>query len=239
MRRMLGQEVGNMAGDVGMSEATEAVEGQILARAILDALDQGQPPDWNPFDRAYREPLLHQAAVRLPRLVLPGQTPEDVLHGFLCRQVYPRKQACRMLGPTARGERPLRPRLLTSIANFCIDLARAAGAGRQVPDPTAILAITPCQPREELPDFEEVEDVIRSQLKAIREVCPLRRGLNGAAIREALLVRHRLDWSPCFDGTELRSRAGVVSLDLMLLEQVTVWTNEERNTPLVEGGFTL
>jgi hypothetical protein len=92
-----------------------------------------------------------------------------------------------------------------------------------------------------MPDYEDVEHLLRRQVEAIREACPLRRPPRGAAYRESLLLRLRLDWSGGFDGVELRCReAGrSVALNLSLLESLTAWFAEERDMPLVEGGTSL
>src|SRR5690349_5544238 len=98
-----------------MSEPSEVVEGQALARQILDALPRNPKSAWESLDRAHRETLLRRAARRLYQLDLHRDfTPQDVLHGFLVRRVYPERQARKMFTPSARGERPLRPRLLIS-----------------------------------------------------------------------------------------------------------------------------
>jgi hypothetical protein len=225
-----------------MSEPTDAVEGQALARAILQALDQGRPPDWAALDRAYREPLLRVAAARLHRLGLHRQfTPDDAVHDFLRRSVYPPRRARMMFAPSARGERPLSSRLLTSLGNHCTDLGRAAGRRREQGGHEDLVASTPARPADPLPAYEEVEGLLCQQMDAIRAACPPRRRPRGAAYREALLLRHRLDLAGGFDGVELRSErdGGAVLLDLPLLERLTAWTEEERATPLVEGGAVL
>jgi hypothetical protein len=222
-----------------MSEPMEVVTGQALARDILGALDRGETPDWAAFDRAYRKPLLRQAASRLQRLDLHRRfTPEDALHDFLQHRIYPPRQARNMFAPSARGERQLLPRLLTSLAHRCVDLARRAGAGREWGENEERLANAPAPAEPRLPDYEEVESLVLQQLDAIRRACAPRRRPRGAAYREALLVRLRLDWAGGFDGVELRSEEDdqPVVLNLPLLEQLTAWTDEEAATPLVEGG---
>jgi hypothetical protein len=230
------------AGDANMSEPIEVVEGQGLARCVLEALDRGQVPDWAALDRAYRDPLLRTASVRLHHLDLHRDfTPEDVLHGFLQQRVYPPRQARKMFAPCARGERPLRPRLRASLGNYCYDLARSPELARQWGEPQDMLANSPAPADEPLPKYEEVQQLLERQMTALRRACPLRRRPRGVAYREALLLRLRLDWAGGFDGVELRSEAtgGVIALTLPLLEQLTAWTNEEQAMPLVEGGVQL
>jgi hypothetical protein len=225
-----------------MSDQTEVVEGQALARAVLEALDQERTPDWDALDRAYREPLLRVAAARLRRLGLHRHsTPEDVLHGFLAQRVYPPRRAREMFAPSAGGARPLRSRLMASLGNYCTDLTRSPAARRERGAPDDLLAHTPARPDDPLPAYEEVERLLGRQMRAIREGCPPRRRQHGAPYREALLLRLRLDWAGAFDGVELRSEAAgrPVSLTLALLEELTVWTDDERGAPLVEGGITL
>jgi hypothetical protein len=224
-----------------MSQPTEDVEGQALAQAVIDALDQGRTPDWEALDHAYREPLLRQAAARLRRLGVEHRfTPEDALHDFLVRRVYPAEQARAMFTRPARGERPLRGRLLLSLARHCAALARSSAA-QERSEAVDLLASAPERPRAELPPYEEMERLVLRQLAAIRAACPLRRRPHGAACCESLLVRFRLDWAAHFDGIELRRTGTTASvvLDLPLLEQLTPWTEDERAMPLVEGGATL
>ncbi len=61
------------------------------------------------------------------------------------------------------------------------------------------------------------------------------------AYREALLLRHRLDWAGILHGIELRSeRTGhPVTFDLPMLEDLTPWDDEDCVMPLVEGGILL
>jgi DNA-directed RNA polymerase specialized sigma24 family protein len=225
-----------------MSEATEDVEGQAIARAVLDALDRDQAPDWEALDRAYHGQLLSQARACVRRRGLQGQlTEEDLLHDFLVKRVYPPKRARQMFGPTARGDRPLCPRLLASLGNHCVDLARTLG---RRPDrggqPEA--AANQAAPEEApLPPFEDLVDLLHRQNAAVRAACGLRRRPHGAAYREALLVRLRLDWAGAFDGVELQSQetGRPVLLTLPLLEELTSWTDQERAVLLVEGGAAL
>jgi hypothetical protein len=220
-----------------MSAQHEVVEGQGLARAVLDALDRRHTPDWEALDRTYRADLLRVAGARLRRYDQAGRLqPEDVLHEFLLARVYPPEQARKMFGPTARGERPLRLRLQTSLANFCVDLVRAAHRRREQLNPGAALANAPASAHP-LPTYEEVASLLGRQMAAIRKVCPPRQRPDGAAYREALLLRLRLDWAGAFDGTSLRSEGGgEVSLTLDVLETLTAWTKDEVAMPLVEGG---
>jgi hypothetical protein len=224
-----------------MSEQSVPVEGQTLARSVLDALERGETPDWTALDRAYREPLLQTATARLRRLQKQHElTPEDVLHDFLQRRIYPASQARKMFTASANGERPLRPRLLTSLANHCSDMVRANPARRQRGEQTSILASIPAPVEIALPDYEEVVVLLRRQMDAIRDACPVRRGPHGGAYREALLLRLRLEWAGGFDRVALRSAMGRdVILDLPLLEELTPWTEEEKARPLVEDGISL
>ncbi len=223
-----------------MSEPIEVVDGQALARRILEALDGGQAPDWASLDRAYSEVLLRAAADRVRRLErLSRFSPEDVLHDFLLCRVYPPAQARGMFAASAKGDRPLRPRLLASLGNHCFDLARAPEI-RLVQGHEGRLAMVPAPAKDQLPAYEEVENLLRRQMAAIRNACPARRRPNGAAYLEAILLRLRLEWAGGFDGVELRSSSGqAVVLTLQRLEELTAWTDDERAMPLTEGGIPL
>src|SRR5262249_46082414 len=149
-------------------------------------------------------------------------TAEDVLHDFLVRRVYPPRQARMMFASSARGERPLRPRLLASIANHTADLGRSVRRRRERGGsddlPLSEESVSAAVP----PRYEEVEHHLRRQMVAIRAACPLRRRPRGAAYREALLLRQRLDVAAGL-GAALRSElsGADVVLDLSQLERLT------------------
>jgi hypothetical protein len=229
-------------GDADMSEATEDVEGQAIARAVLEALDRGQFPDWTALDRAYHDQMLKQARARVRCCGLQGHlTDEDVLHDFLVRRVYPPERARQMFTLSARGERPLGPRLLTSLANYCVDVARRLGRRADCAEYPETVANRAAPDVASFPLYEEVGELLRQQHNAVRTAYGPRRRPHGAAYREALLVRLRLDWAGAFDGVELPSQEGgrPVELTLRLLEELTGWSEEERAMPLVENGVTL
>ncbi len=105
--------------DFGMSAA---VEGRDIALSILS----GDPQrGWSAFLERYEEQLKRQAGAILrwaPSLHSFGQE-EDLVQGFLADQVMSRPDA--MLGPAARGEQPLWPRLSRSFTNYCNQLGRS------------------------------------------------------------------------------------------------------------------
>jgi DNA-directed RNA polymerase specialized sigma24 family protein len=222
-----------------MSDANEAVEGQSLANEILRALDEGRRVNWDPLERAYGQ-ALRRAAGALLASSAPSTawTADDVWHDFLVCRVLPRALARKMFAPSARGEAPLRPRLLTSLGNHFIDLVRSDRARRVQYGGDDILAAVPERVAQPLPTYEEVRDLVGRQQAAIRNACPLRRRPNGAAYRESLLVQLRLDWAGGFDGVRLCSQTAAepVELSLALLERLTAWHDQEDATPLVEGG---
>jgi hypothetical protein len=103
-------------------------QGQDIARRLLDALNANQPRDWNPFQAAYQRWLLHVAVGRLgryPALRAHFANAEELVNEFLVEKVYPERASRRMLDAPARGECPLRPRLATSLRNFCLDVLRS------------------------------------------------------------------------------------------------------------------
>src|SRR6266446_3335839 len=101
-----------------MTEPSEAVEGQSLAQATLTALDSGDPELWAAFVRAYHDRLLRMCSRYLKRYETLRRQFDDVealLNDFLARKVFPEQRARSLLGPSARGERPLCPRLFASL----------------------------------------------------------------------------------------------------------------------------
>ena len=113
----------------------EAVEGQNLAIAIL----QGDPnAAWEAFRKRYESQLIRRAEgllMRAPTLRAFGQA-EDLVQGFLVDQVISRPDV--MLGPAARGEKPLWPRLSRSLGNYCIQTLRPLARHPEVVSEDAI-----------------------------------------------------------------------------------------------------
>ncbi len=99
----------------------DTVEGQDIALAVLgEAWDSGLQA----LRDRYESLLIRQAERLLrdkPTLRSSGQA-EDLVQGFLADRVISRPRE--MLGPTARGERPLWPRLSLSFRHYCIQILR-------------------------------------------------------------------------------------------------------------------
>ena len=223
-----------------MAKQTGEVEGQALAHRLLEALSAARTPDWAAFQSTYNSWLMHVASGCLSRHRGLGSqfgSPEELVNAFLADKVLSPRQARLMLGGPARGESPLRPRLAVSLRNYCIDVLRS---GRPTRTHEATDALEKVEAREELPlpDYEDVEAIIRRQLPAIRAHLPLNAG---APYRSALLLRHRLDWAGVFDGVRLRSASEGrdVELSLPVLERLTVWQTDELSTRLGESLLTL
>jgi hypothetical protein len=223
-----------------MATESGAGEGQALADRLLEALDAGRPPDWDAFLSAYRFWLTHVAAGCLTRNSKFGsefESPEELVNAFLAEKVFPPRQARLMLGAPARGECPLRPRLATSLRNFCIDVLRSRPPVG-VWETADALDIAEARNEMPLPDYEDVASAIVRQLGAIRACLPVQQG---APYRPALLLRHRLDWAGVFDGVRLHQTSGgdSVELTLAVLEELTAWENDELQTRLGESLVTL
>jgi hypothetical protein len=223
-----------------MTGQSGEVEGQALARRLLDSLNAKQRPDWEAFDEVYREWLLHVAAgfrSRYPALDRHFQGPEDVLQGFLAEKVYPPEQARKMLGGPANGECPLRPRLAASLRNYCVDVLRSPTAVRHTQPPDTLEWVEAPEP-EPLPDVEDVVALIRRQVNAIRASLPVS---DRVPYRLALLLRLRLDWAGVFNGMQLPQSGGVgrVELSLAGLERYIAWENAEAGARLGESSLTL
>jgi DNA-directed RNA polymerase specialized sigma24 family protein len=216
------------------------VEGQALARRLLSSLDARQRPDWEAFDGVYREWLLHVAAgcrSRYPALDRHFQSPQEVVQSFLAEKVYPPEQARRMLTGPANGECPLRPRLATSLRNYCVDVLRSPAAVHHTEPSEALEWIEAPEP-DPLPDVEDLIALIRRQLKAIRSSLPVSAG---APYRLALLLRLRLDWAGVLNGVELPQSGGTgrVEVSLADLERYIAWESSEAETRFGESPLTL
>jgi hypothetical protein len=215
-------------------------EGQALAHRLLEALDAGRPPDWGAFHSTYRRWLLHVAAGCLTRISGLGadfESPEELVNAFLAEKVFSLRQARLMLGAPARGECPLRPRLATSLRNFCVDVLRSRPP-LGIRQPSDRLDMAEATQEMPLPNYEEVAGAVTQQLVAIRDSFPLMRG---APYRLALLLRHRLDWAGVFDGIRLHQASGGEDIELTLgvLEGLTTWDTAELETRLGESLVTL
>jgi hypothetical protein len=215
-------------------------EGQALARRLLQAIDEGRPPDWEAFHRAYGPWLTRVASGCISRsdaLRSEFGDAADLVNAFLAEKVLPHRQARLMLGGPAHGEVPLGPRLVLSLRNFCVDVLRA---GPPVGERDASDTLKVAEAREDvpLPDYEDVARAIARQLDAIRVALPLQRG---APYRLALLLRHRLDWAGAFDGVRLPDAHGGdgVEFTLPTLERLTAWENDEQQTRLGESVVSL
>jgi hypothetical protein len=206
----------------------------------LEALDEGQAPDWEAFHDVYRHWLLHVASgclIRNGALRAEFESPDELVNAFLVEKVLPPSQARLMFGGPARGECPLRPRLAVSLRNFCVDVFRSRPSDglREVAD---ILDQAEARKDMPLPEYEDVAHLIGRQLDAIRACLPLQ---PGAPYRPALLLRQRLDWAAVFDGVRLAQNSGTGSIELSLpnLEELTTWQDAEADTRFGESPLTL
>jgi hypothetical protein len=223
-----------------MATESGAGEGQALAHRLLEALDEGDPPDWDAFFETYRHWLKHVAArcLNLNReLRSEFDSPEELVDSFLVAKIFPARQARLMFGAPARGECPLRPRLAVSLRNYSLDLLRSRPPDG-VREANDILKMAEARKDMPLPDYEDVSALLVRQLGDIRACLPLQQG---APYRLALLLRHRLDWAGVFDSVQLRQTNGKGSIELSLptLEELTPWQDVEAGTRLGESPLTL
>lgn len=223
-----------------MPTESGAGEGQTLAHRILAALDADRAPDWDGFHTEYGRWLVYVASRCLARHSVLGsgfESPEELVNAFLAEKVLPPRKARLMFGGPARGERPLRPRLATSLRNFYMDVLRSCAAAR-IRGWTDSLEMVETREQLPLPDYDDVAGAICRQLRAIRGCLPLHQG---APYRLALLMRHRTDWAAVFDGVHLPKADGGESIELTLpiLEGLTPWDNSELRTRLGESPVSL
>ncbi len=175
-----------------------------------------------------------------PALRQEHDSPEDLLDLYLAERVFPPERARSMLGPSARGERPLWPRLSAGFGNYCVDLARAARSrSRERPGQVA-LESAQARASVEPVDGEDLRQALREMLEAIRTHVPPGKG-GRAPHREALFLRLRLDWLGGFAGAMVRWFNGekTAPFDSALLEELTAWNEREAAAVLGECGLTL
>ena len=102
-----------------MENDEEQVDGQLVARAILN----GDPNAWDEFQEVFGDLISKMASDRARSTKLRAEfSPEDIVQGFVAERLL--KQPEKMFGPVAKGQRPLTPRLLRSLANYCNSLQR-------------------------------------------------------------------------------------------------------------------
>src|ERR1700722_12036356 len=161
-----------------MTPQSGDVQGQGIARRLLESLEANQPRDWSSFHAAYQGWLLHVAGgcrARHSALESHFTSPEELVNEFLAQKVYSKDSMRRMLDAPARGECPLRPRLVTSLNNFWLDVLRSPPSISHG-DPSRALETAEAPESSELPDYEDVVALIARQMNAVRPSLPLTQG---------------------------------------------------------------
>jgi hypothetical protein len=220
-----------------MTGESEQAAGQVLAVAILTALDRaaegGAKPDWTAFVTAY-EVALGAAATGLHKRYhgLYAFEPTEIVQAFLAAKVFPPERAKVLLGPVARGEQPLKPRLLASLGTYCIDLHR--GEARQPISGESAIAL-PTVPLAR-PTVEEVEALVSRQFGAIRVAFD--KAQTRAPYRGVLLLAQRFEWAWVLSGVELSrvGGSGEVTLGVERVVALTAWSTAEGNQLLGTDG---
>jgi DNA-directed RNA polymerase specialized sigma24 family protein len=207
----------------------ETVEGQDIALAILEG---EADPGWEAFRRRYEAQLIRRAEGilrRTPTLRSFGQA-EDLVQEFLVEQVISHPQA--MLGPVARGEKPLWPRLSRSLGNYCIQSLRHLARHPQLVHQDAIEV-------EDAADAGDVEDRTETRIRIDRRVDgrqdAIRRaftdqGPGGVPLVHLLLLSERLLLAQLIETTfsETDSRPSPEVPIPELVGQVAPWSEEEQ-----------
>ena len=183
----------------------ETVEGQDVALLILG----GEPaPGWEAFRERYESQLIRQAdglLRRMPTLRSFDQA-EDLVQGFLVERVMGRPEV--MLGSTARGERPLWPRLSRSFSNYCMQLLRRLVRHPRLVSDDAIEAhaITySVEPGEHDETWTSIVQRVRERQEAIRKALGEQERSGGAFTAPALIER-RITSGPANRGKLRRCR---------------------------------
>jgi DNA-directed RNA polymerase specialized sigma24 family protein len=223
-----------------MTDPPEQAEGQTLAASLIEAVGSGslRASDWETFFGTYAG-RLRRAAERhlrsMNRLSQEFANAAELVDDFVVAKVFDPVRGPALLGPSARGERPLEPRLLASLENYCIDLHRRRRRRATV---STDAAEPPAPTEAERTTREEIERRVGEQVGAIREVfagSPAR-----APYREALLLQIRLDWARALVGLPLTSEAGgEVEVGLSHVVAMTGWTDEESGRQMNTDGHTL
>ena len=102
-----------------MDQDKEVTEGQTIAKAILD----GEANAWELFQLCFGDAISRIASKRAKSFSLQAEfSAEDIIHGFIAEKLL--MQPEKIFGPVASGDRPLTPRLLRSLVNYCNSLNR-------------------------------------------------------------------------------------------------------------------
>ena len=169
-----------------MDSNQEQTEGQRIAKAIL-ASDANA---WDDFQRVYGEVISRVASKRAKSIKLRSEfSAEDIVNGFMADKLLDRPE--RMFGPVANGQRPLTPRLLRSLVNYCNSLQRRL---KNTVHSEASLELHSDERIDDDPDYhphEVVKNRIDTQQRVIREAFAVASRIR-VPQREILLLSERI-----------------------------------------------
>lgn len=216
-----------------MNQTDDQVEGQSIARAILANAESA----WDRFEAQYREMIVDAAEKRARSSKLRSEFDcDDIVQGFYSNQLLDRP--VRMFGPVAEGQRPLTPRLLDSLKNYCNSLHRrrkrfeglSTHQGDTIEDTGYISSKLDSE--DASADlkfrFSEQLSVIRSTFAApSRAVVPQ---------REVLLLSERLILAETFATSHCRNDASADELAKVQDAVIALhpWSSEEASTSIPE-----
>ncbi len=150
-----------------MDNNREQIEGQAVAKAIL----AGDANAWKDFQLLFGDAIARIASKRAKSPKLRSEfSGDDIVNGFMAEKLLDRPE--RMFGPAAKGQRPLAPRLLSSLGKYCNSLQRRR---RRTVHSEMSLDLHPDERGDDNPDYNPQEAAtltkkrIEDQQRIIRE----------------------------------------------------------------------
>ncbi len=216
-----------------MDQVDEQIEGQSIARAIL-ASGEGA---WARFDVQYREMIVDVSGKRARSSKLRSEFDcDDIVQGFYLSQLLDRP--VRIFGPVAEGRRPLTPRLLDSLKNYCNSLHRRRKRFEGSSTPQADAIEDTGNISSKLDSEEAAADLtlrFSKQLSVIR----LTFAVPSRAVvpqREVLLLSERLILAESFATSHCRNDASADELAKVQEAVIALhpWSSEEASTSIPE-----
>lgn len=221
-----------------MDKDKEVTEGQAIAKAILN----GEANAWERFQLCFDDAISGFASKRAKSFSLQAEfSSEDIVNGFMTEKLL--SQPEKMFGPVADGLRPLTPRLLRSLINYCNSLGRRRK--RLVHSDTSIkMQVDEKSYRD--PDYyphetaELMKGRIETQLRLIRETFTLSSRIQNPQL-EILLLSERIQFAEqsalayCHEHqTSVEWNAARV-----LVATLHAWTDKEAATLIPEANIPL
>ena len=215
-----------------MDNDQEKSEGRTIAKAILI----GDVNAWGDFLFRYGSTLARVAEKHSRSASLQSFfSTEDIVNGFLTDKLVARPEV--MLAPISRGEGSLKPRLLSSLKNYCKSLHRR----KKSVQAESTLDATVDKKTLNFPDIfqyeipEQIQKQIAKQQAAIRSTFQEKSRVQ-VPQREVLLLQERIWLSEQFAAAYCKDSDTMLEKGLFAkqLSSLYPWTDSEASVPVPE-----